>query len=150
MKDIFESSVVAEIKERINNLSPETKPQWGKMNAPKMLAHCNVTYDMAFEPHRFKANAFKKFLLKKFVKPYVVTDKPYKKSSPTSPDFLIRTDKNFDTEKQRLFDYLDKVASLGKNHFEGKESASFGALSADEWNVMFYKHLDWHLTQFGA
>jgi hypothetical protein len=42
------------------------------------------------------------------------------------------------------------VASLGKEHFEGKESLSFGPMTAQEWNNLFYKHLDHHLNQFGV
>ena len=34
--------------------------------------------------------------------------------------------------------------------FEGKESNSFGPLTKGEWNNMFYKHLDHHLSQFGV
>lgn len=150
MKNIFDPAVVAEIKERVNKLTPETKPEWGKMDAPKMLAHCNVTYEMCYEPERFKVGGFKKFILKKLVKPVVVTDKVYRKSSPTAPQFIIKSDKDFDAEKQRLFDYLDKTAGIGKDQFEGKESVSFGKLNSNEWNTMFYKHLNWHLTQFGV
>ena len=45
---------------------------------------------------------------------------------------------------------MQKTFDLGSAHFEGKESPSFGALTADEWNVLFAKHLDHHLTQFGV
>jgi hypothetical protein len=31
-----------------------------------------------------------------------------------------------------------------------KEPLSFGALTKTEWSNMLYKHLDHHLTQFGA
>jgi hypothetical protein len=39
---------------------------------------------------------------------------------------------------------------MGADAFEGKESNSFGKLTASEWNIMMYKHLDHHLTQFGV
>ena len=37
-----------------------------------------------------------------------------------------------------------------KNLRNAKESLSFGKLSVDEWNTMFYKHLNHHLEQFGV
>jgi hypothetical protein len=77
-------------------------------------------------------------------------EKPYKKNSQTAPEFLVKADKDFNKEKQRLINYINKTQQLGENYFEGKESHSFGKLTSVEWNNMFYKHLDHHLTQFGV
>jgi hypothetical protein len=150
MKNIFDKAVTEEMLARIENLSPESKPQWGKMNVAQMLAHCNVTYDMVFTDHYVKAKAFKKFLLSSLIKPMVVGDKPYKRNSRTAPQFLIVDERVFSEEKQKLTTYLKQVQELGGEHFEGKESNSFGNLTEREWNNMFYKHLDHHLAQFGV
>ncbi|MEZ4883242.1 MAG: DUF1569 domain-containing protein [Chitinophagales bacterium] len=150
MKNVFDSKDVAEIIERIHNLSPKTQGLWGKMSVGQMLAHCNVVYEMTYEDKHPKPNAFVKFMLKMFVKNGVVGPKPYPKNSRTAPQFLMTTEKDFEAEKKRLIDYLTKTQTLGATHFEGKESHSFGPLTKNEWNVMFYKHLDHHLTQFGV
>ncbi|WP_396602724.1 DUF1569 domain-containing protein [Algibacter sp. R77976] len=150
MKNIFDAKETEAVIERINNLSPTAQPLWGKMSADQMLAHCNVTYEMAFEDKHAKPNGFTKLMLKLFVKNAVVSDKPYKKNSRTAPQFIIADAKNFVEEKARLTDYIKKTQSLGENHFDGKESHSFGALTKQEWNNMFYKHLDHHLNQFGV
>ena len=150
MKNIFEAKETETVIDRINKLTPTTRPLWGKMSADQMLAHCNVTYEMAFEDKHKKPNGFTKFMLKLFVKNTVVGDKPYKKNSRTAPQFLITNARNFVEEKARLADYIKKAQSLGENHFDGKESHSFGKLTKQEWNIMFYKHLDHHLNQFGV
>ncbi|MFI1772757.1 DUF1569 domain-containing protein [Thalassobellus citreus] len=150
MKNIFDQKETDTVIGRINKLSSNTNPLWGKMSVDQMLAHCNVTYEMAFEDIHPKATGFKKVLLKLFVKPIVVSEKPYKKNSRTAPQFLIADAKNFVEEKTRLIDYLVKAQSLGESHFDGKESNSFGKLTKQEWNNMFYKHLDHHLNQFGV
>ena len=150
MKSVFNPTHTAELISRINKLTPETQPQWGKMSVAQMLAHCNVTYEMAFEDKHPKPGAFKKFLLKMFVKPIVVNEKPYRKSSQTAPEFLIKDERNFEKEKQRLINYIQKTEQMGAPAFEGKESHSFGPLNPQEWNNMLYKHLDHHLTQFGV
>ncbi len=150
MKNIFEAEVTKEVIDRINKLEPVTRPQWGKMSADQMLAHCNVTYEMAYENKHKKPNGFTKFMLKLFVKNTVVGEKPYRKNSKTAPQFLIVDARNFEAEKKRLIDYLNKTQTLGMAHFDGKESHSFGKLTKTEWNNMFYKHLDHHLTQFGV
>jgi hypothetical protein len=150
MKNIFSSEVCEEIIARINQLSVQSTPEWGKMNVAQMLAHCNVTYELVFENKHPKPNALVRFLLKVIVKNYVVSDKPFKRSSQTSPAFIIANDRDFETEKYRLIDYINQAQKLGSAYFEGKESHSFGALKATEWNAMFYKHLDHHLSQFGV
>ena len=150
MKNIFDTKETEVVIDRINKLSPTTRPLWGKMSSDQMLAHCNVTYEMTFEDKHKKPNGFTKFILKLFVKNMVVGDKPYKKNSKTAPQFLITNARNFVEEKARLTDYLKKAQSLGEDYFDGKESHSFGKLTKQQWNTMFYKHLDHHLSQFGV
>jgi hypothetical protein len=105
---------------------------------------------MSYEKIHPAPNAFMKFILKLLVKKTVVNEVPYKKSSQTAPAFIIKDDKDFAVEKERLINYIRKTQELGGAYFEGKESLSFGALNKTEWNNMFYKHLDHHLQQFGV
>jgi len=150
MKNLFDASDLEETIDRINQLSSETKGQWGKMTVDQMLAHVNVAYEMAYEDKHKKPNFLMKLLLKTFVKSAVVNEKPYPRNSRTAPAFIVKGDKDFAKEKQRLIDYLRKTQDLGAVHFEGKESPSFGPLTTTEWNNLFSKHLDHHLTQFGV
>lgn len=150
LKNVFELKTAEELVARINKLTPETKPLWGKMSVDQMLAHCNVTYELVFDTKHPKPNAFKKFMLKALVKNLVVNEKPYSKNSRTAPEFLITSQKNFTAEKQRLIEHIQKSQQLGETYFHNKESQSFGILTKQEWNNMFYKHLDHHLGQFGV
>lgn len=151
IKNIFEKEVSDEIINRINQLSSNQKAIWGTMSVDKMLAHCNVTYDYTYNPEKFKKpSAFKKFLLKNLIKKFVVSDKAYKPNGRTAPDFIITEDKNFDNEKSLLIENINKTQQLGANHFDNKENFSFGKMTTNEWNTMFYKHLDHHLRQFGV
>jgi hypothetical protein len=52
----------------------------GKMDVAQMLAHCNVSYEMALEENYPKAKGIKKLMLRWFVKPIIVGEKPYKKN----------------------------------------------------------------------
>ncbi|PWS28362.1 hypothetical protein DHW03_00445 [Pedobacter yonginense] len=150
MKRIFQPSVTNEVIERINKLSSTTPPLWGKMSVAQMLAHCNVTYEMVYDDIHPKPNALLKFILKSFVKSKVVGEQPFPKNSKTAPQFIITDEKEFEKEKTRLINHLTQTQQLGESYFDGKESHSFGKLTANEWNNMFYKHLDHHLTQFGV
>ncbi len=148
--NIYATDYTTEIKQRINQLTPETKPTWGKMTVDQMLAHLNVAYDMSFTDQYTRPNAVAKFFLKLMVKNTVVGPRPYPKNGRTAPIFIINESRDFVVEKKKLVGYIDKVLDLGKAHFEGKESHSFGPLTADQWNVMFAKHIEHHLTQFGV
>ena len=150
MNNIFQAEIANEVIDRINHLKPGSQPLWGKMNVAQMLAHCNVTYEMIYDNNHKKPNPFMRFILKLFVKDTVVGPKPYKKNSQTAPAFLIKDERDFDKEKNRLIAYIKKTQELGAGYFDNKESLSFGKLSEREWNVMFYKHLDHHLGQFGV
>ncbi len=151
LPNVFTKEVADEIVARINKLKPESQRLWGKMDVARMLAHCCVTYEMVYEPgkHR-KPNPIMGLILKLFVKRVVVGEKPFKKNNPTAPQFIIKSDRDFETEKARLMAYVEKTQELGENEFDGKVSTSFGVLNKTEWNNMFYKHLDHHLTQFGV
>jgi hypothetical protein len=150
MKNIFNDGVTEELIDRVNKLSPDTQPQWGKMSVDQMLAHCNVPYEMVYTDKHPKATGLKRWLLSTFVKSTVVGEKPYKRNSRTAPDFVISDKRVFADEKKILVDNLVKTRQHGPSHFEGLESPSFGALTADEWSNLFYKHLDHHLSQFGV
>jgi len=150
MKNIFQLSESEEIIQRINQLKGHTAPLWGKMSVSQMLAHCNVTYEMVFETKHPKPSPVVRFFLKLFVKNSVVNAVSYPKNSRTAPQFIISEQKVFEEEKTRLIIHIQKTQQLGTDHFEGKESNSFGKLNSNEWNNMFYKHLDHHLGQFGV
>lgn len=150
MGDIFKQSDFDNMLQRINQLTPDSNAQWGKMTVSQMLAHLNVAYEMTYENIHPKPNAFLKFILKTLVKKSVVGPKPYPKNGKTAPQFVISDERDFENEKSRLIAYMEKTKDLGESHFEGKASHSFGPLTAQEWNVMFSKHLDHHLTQFAV
>lgn len=150
MQNVFLKENCDQFINRINKLEPNTQPLWGKMSVDQMLAHCNVTYEMVYDDIHQKPNVFMRFILKSFVKNKVVDESPYPKNSRTAPQFIIKGDRNFDLEKNRLISYIVKTQELGENEFEGKESLSFGKLTSKEWNNMFAKHLDHHFTQFGV
>ena len=150
MQNVFQLTHKTEILNRINKLTPNSQRKWGKMTVAQMLAHLNVSYEMIYENKHPKPNFLMGLILKYLVKNMVVNEKPYKQNGQTAPAFIIKEDKDFETEKKRLIDYVNKTQELGEAYFDGKESHSFGILNKTEWNNMLYKHLNHHLNQFGV
>ena len=56
MKNLFEATVLDEVKERLGQLRPDSERLWGKMNAGQALAHCAAALEWAvglkFPPRR--------------------------------------------------------------------------------------------------
>ncbi len=150
LPNVFEAAIANQVNNRINALTASSSAAWGKMNVAQMLAHCNVTYELALEDMHPKPNFLMRFILKNFVKQSIVNEVPYKQNGRTAPVFMVAAQQDFDTQKQRLVNYVNKVQALGAQHFEGKENPGFGTLTATEWNNLFYKHLDHHLQQFNV
>ncbi len=136
---------------RIEKLTNNSQPDWGKMSAAQMFAHLNVAYEFVYEPEKHRRpTGLKKIFVKLLAKPFVVGPKPYKRSTQTAPEFKAAGELNaqFDLEKERLIEFLQRVQKDGSTKFKHMESHSFGMLTVVEWNTMFSKHLDHHLTQF--
>mgnify|MGYP003605361101 FL=1 len=151
MKNIFDQTDTSHFIKRINTLTEDSFPKWGLMSVDKMLAHCNVTYELIYESEKHKKPTFiTKWILKNFVKSKVTNEIAYKQNLPTAAMFVITDSKNFEEERKRIIGFIQKTQQLGADAFEGKESFSFGKLTAKEWNNMMAKHLDHHLTQFGV
>ena len=149
-KDLFNENESQEAINRIETLTPDSQPRWGKMNVSEMLAHCNVVYELVYTNKHPKPKGLQKFFIRLFAKRLVVGPKPYKKNLRTAPAFLITDERDFHLEKKKLIDHIRKTQKLGSTHFNNKESHAFGALTDAEWNTLFSKHLDHHLRQFGV
>lgn len=148
--DLFDADEVDAVVRRIEALSPSSTPLWGRMQVSEMLAHANVAYEMVYERKHPRPNPLMRFVLKRIVKSRVVGPAPYPRNTPTAPAFLIKEPRDFTVERDRLIAYLRRVQSEGRPSFDGRESLSFGPLTAAEWNMLFSKHLDHHLQQFGV
>ena len=148
--DLFDASAVEAAVARLHALTPASRAQWGQMTVSQMLAHCCVAYEMVYTDRHPRPNVLMRWVLKTIVKEKVVGPSPYPRGTPTAPAFRIKGERDFAGERERLIAYIRQVAAEGRSAFEGRESLSFGPLTATEWNGLFSKHLDHHLTQFGV
>lgn len=150
MKNLFEPASVAELKERIGRLTPDSTRQWGKMNAAQAMAHCSTSMEMAVgdcNPPRVLIGR----VIGRMVKPLAIgNDKPMKKNSPTAPVLVVKDDRDLNTERTRLLRLIDRFAAGGPSRCTTNPHTFFGPLTPDEWAVLMYKHVDHHLRQFGT
>jgi len=149
MKSLYEKQACEELLNRIDQLSPESKAIWGKMNVVQMLAHSSAGLEMATG----KLNIDRVFmgkLIGGFLKSFYSNDKPFNKNSPTAKE-LVKADANdFEKEKNNLKKILQEFSDGGVEKCTTHPHPFFGKLKAEDWGIGIYKHTDHHLRQFGV
>ena len=150
MKNLHNPEQVAEIRRRLATLRPDSPRQWGKMSAPQAVAHMSVGLESALGDREIPQVWFGK-LIGPFVKKFALgDDKPFARNAPTAPEFLIAGERDLAREREKLLGLIDRFVAGGPAALEGRRHAFFGRMTAEEWAVLQYKHLDHHLRQFGA
>lgn len=149
MKSFFDPAAKNEMIARLDKLTPETKPLWGKMNSAQMMAHNVAVMESATDaaPPRKQMFIGKIFML--FMKKQFTNDKPHGRNSPTSPDFLMADEKDFAREKQRLIAIINQFHEGGPGKVTKHPSTFWGHCTPHEWGIGMYKHMDHHFQQFG-
>ena len=149
MPSLFNATDNQQIIYRINNLSPDNLPQWGKMNATQMLAHSQLPLKVAFGELKLKRGLLG-MLFGGIAKRQLMADKPFKQNLPTAPQFLVKDYENFESEKGKLINMIQKFNVDGPGGLSKDPHPFFGKLTTDEWDLLQWKHLDHHLRQFGV
>ena len=148
MKTLFQVEAAKEVISRIDNLQPTTRPEWGKMDAAQMMAHCSATLDLASGsvvlPRMFIGR-----ILGAFVRPAFTNNKPFSRNGPTHKTFVIADNRDFAREREQLKDRVRRFHQGGEAQCTKHPHTFFGPLTPQEWGTGMYKHLDHHLRQFG-
>lgn len=149
MKHLHDPARVAEVKSRLAQLRTDSQRQWGKMTAPQAVAHMSVAFEAALGDVAIK-RLFIGRLIGGFVKKSALgNDAPIMKNAPTAPEYLVVDQRDLDRERDRLRTLIDRFA-VGPSVCTTQPHAFFGPLTADEWAILMYKHVDHHLRQFGV
>lgn len=150
MRHLFEADSAEEIKQRLQKLRPDSRRQWGKMNATQMLAHCSAGLEMALGqicPPRMMIGR----IMGPLVKPMALMEHAEMRHNvPTAKELVVdANDLNFGKERMRLSELIDSFVAAGSGGCTTHPHFFFGRLRPEEWSILTYKHLDHHLRQFG-
>ena len=153
MKNLFDPTIVQQTKQRVLDLRPESKRQWGTMELARTLAHCTSGFEMAMGAIHAKRAPFPATLIGTLIRPLVFRDdKPMRRNSPSSPELFSTNPAEFDflSERSRLIAALEQFARLGPEGCSRYPHPFFGPLKPEQWAILMYKHIDHHLRQFGS
>ena len=149
MKSLFEQTNATAVIDRIQKLTPDSKPLWGTMTVAQMLKHANISLQNANGELKFERSEMgKKFA--EIAKPMILNDEPFGKGLPADENFIQKDDPDFLIEQSFLIESVKKFAEKGKASSANSEHPFFGELTCDEWDLLMWKHLDHHLRQFSV
>ena len=146
MKTLFDERARAGIVARVEQITADTRPTWGKMNVEMMLAHLVASMRMASGELQVKP----KKLAIRFppLRQLLVYWLPWPKGTPTAPELLPAERASVDHCKRELVQLIQVVGERG-SHQQWPPHPAFGNLGRRGWGVLTWRHLDHHLRQFG-
>jgi hypothetical protein len=149
MPSIYNTFDNQNLIERIEKLTADAQPNWGKMSVDQMLSHCQAPIDVAFGNLKLKSN-FLFLLLGKMIKGKMLKAKYFGKNSPTAKDFIRTGHYDFEQTKADLIKKVKTFAAEGTNSIKVHKHPFFGNMTTEEWDNLQWKHLNHHLYQFGV
>ncbi|MBA6153707.1 DUF1569 domain-containing protein [Gelidibacter maritimus] len=150
MQTLFDQKVHQQVLLRIDRLTENSTPIWGKMDVAQMVKHCQMPLLVASGKMELVENVgFLKRMIFRMYKPIMYNDKPWPENITTPKDFKITEPQVFEMERELLKVTINEFQSKALNMHWPKHPY-FGSFSTDQWGRMQYKHLDHHLRQFGV
>ena len=150
MKSLRDEKCRSELIGRIANLTPDSKPLWGRMTVDQMLSHLVQSGELPFVasvPDR--SSLMSRTLVKTLVLTVVPVPKEVKTSAELDQQQDGRKPLGFDVDKTNVIESIERIGTLAKDH-PCLAHPFFGKLSASQWSRLGYKHIDHHLKQFGV
>lgn len=150
MKNLITKFEQQKIIARVKLIGGNEKALWGKMNVHQMVCHCADQLKMGMgkieidEPG-LNPNSFLKWLVLMGMptpKGKVETFKKLKQGEGGTKPTELEKDKN------ELINLIDNYHSCFANN-ETRLHPAFGYMDYKQWGRISYRHLDYHLKQFG-
>jgi hypothetical protein len=147
MKSIWQDETRRELNDRVGAIGWDRPAKWGKFTAPKMICHLADSLrmamgDLSVRPKRLPIRYPP-------LKQLIIYVAPFPKGAPTAPELLARAPGDWAHDVADVQALLARAGSA-RTTDAWPEHPAFGKLSTRAWGVLIYRHMDHHLTQFGA
>lgn len=150
MKTVFDPGPRQELAARVALLSADSKARWGKMNAYRMLRHCNTWSEwvLGIGAPTYRQTLLGKIFGKMALRSNTKDDRPIGRNMPAGKAFLA-TEREGDVaaEQTKWLQHIDGFRHFANERFKHD---FFGKMSKEQIGIFVYKHFDHHLRQFGV
>jgi len=143
---LHDAAYRSDVVTRIRSLRADSPRQWGKMSADQMLWHVNCALENALGQRDIPRA---KIPIPRPVLKFMVMKLPWRKGSPTAPEFIASGNYDFDSERDRCVRLIDALAAKSMDA-PWPEHPAFGRMSGRDVSQLHAKHLNHHLTQFSV
>jgi hypothetical protein len=144
---LHDAQYKTEILRRLGALRPDSERRWGKMSVSQMLWHVNEAMEGALG--RIQAEPMKVPLPRPLLK-FLVLNAPWGKGAPTLKRWIPKAETyDFTAERDRCCRLLEEIASKSMDD-AWADSPTLGRMTGRDVSRLHAKHLNHHLTQFGA
>jgi hypothetical protein len=150
MKNWFNATDRTDLLRRLERLTPDAKPQWGRLTPAALVCHLADPVRVALGEKHVKP--FNTLLALPGIAHLAVWVFPWPKGAPTPPEFLpgqgMTNPTEFERDKRTLVVVLGRFSNVAVGQCL-EPSPGFGRLSRAAWGRLVWRHLDHHLRQFG-
>ena len=145
-KSLADQSVRNEMLDRLERLSPDATPRWGRMSSAQMLAH--LADWMAMAEGSLAVAPIRMIVRYPPLKQLAIYWLPFPKNVMTAPELRTRKARDWsielETVRQRLEGFDAVARRVGWPHHP-----AFGKMTRRAWCVFAYRHMGHHFRQFG-
>ncbi len=145
---LLQPKVYNALLERLENLSPESRARFGKMDVAQMLAHVTAFLELGMTDKKVRQTLMGRVFGSR-VKRQILT-KGVPQNLPTIPRIKVSDSREFQKEKEVLRRKLALFFNSREAGITQQPHDFFGRMTANEWTRLQYVHVDHHFKQFGV
>lgn len=148
MKSMFHKNDVLDLKARVEKLSLNSVSHWGKFTVQQMICHLVDQHEFALGHKGISPEVVKgpPMFIRTFIRLYV----PFPREKiKTSPIMLTTSPGDWHHDKIHLLELMDEFTD-SQNREKWVVHPFFGPLNGQDWARLTWRHMDYHLTQFGV
>ncbi len=148
MRTLFDPTQRMQTRARFELIEPDQPALWGRLTAPKMLAHlCDQMRMTLGEQHTEPIPGAARLPVVRELFLYVLPWPKGKIQGP--PEAFVTTSVGWTRDLATLNGLVERFVSQGPDG-QWPDHPTFGRMSGRAWGVFCYRHFDHHLRQFGV
>jgi hypothetical protein len=137
------------ILNRLAALTPQHRRRWGRMEPAQLLPHLATVLRMALGERRLEGTPPGRIrgALLRYLVLYCL---PWPKGKIQAPASAFSAPSaGWEQDRRVVVELIERFATFSPERM-GADHPVFGPMSARDWDVLQYRHLDHHLRQFGV